>query len=45
MMEGQRDVEDALTLFDQLTEEKQHIAMKCFWDIVNGICVCEQEAV
>lgn len=44
-MKEQRDVEDALTLFDQLTEEKQHIALDCFWDIANGVCDCEQEAV
>ena len=44
-MKEQRDVEDALTMFDQLTEEEQHIALDCFWGIVNGICDCEQEAV
>lgn len=44
-MKEQRDVEDALTMFDQLTEENQHIALDCFWDIVNGVCDCEQEAV
>lgn len=27
-MKEQRDVEDALTLFDQLTEEEQHIALE-----------------
>jgi hypothetical protein len=27
-METKRDVEDALTLFDQLSEEKQHIALE-----------------
>lgn len=44
-MKEQRDVEDALTLFDQLTEENQHIALDCFWDIVNGVCKVEREAV
>lgn len=27
-METKRDVEEALTLFDQLTEEEQHIALE-----------------
>ena len=27
-MEIKRDVEEALTLFDQLTEEEQHIALE-----------------
>lgn len=44
-METKRDVEEALALFDELSEENQHIALDCFWDIVNGICDCEQEAV
>lgn len=44
-METKRDVEEALTLFDQLTEEEQHIALECLWDISYVVCKEEKKAV
>lgn len=38
-MDTRRDVEEALTIFDQLTEENQHIALDRLWGI--SLCICE----
>lgn len=35
-METKRDVEEALTIFDQLTEEDQRIALECLRELKNG---------
>lgn len=35
-METKRDVEEALTIFDQLTEENQRIALECLRELKNG---------
>lgn len=44
-MDTRRDVEEALTIFDQLTEENQHIALDRLWGISLCICECEQEVI
>ena len=44
-MDTKRDVEEALTIFDQLTEENQRIALEYLWDIAHAVCKGEQEAV
>ena len=44
-METKRDVEEALTIFDQLTEENQRIALECLLGIALAVCKGEQEAV
>lgn len=41
----QRDIEEALTIFDRLTEENQRIALERLWEIANDICKEEEQAV
>lgn len=35
-METKRDVEEALTIFDQLTEENQRIALEYLRELIKG---------
>lgn len=44
-MDTKRDVEEALTIFDQLTEEDQRIALEYLWGIAHVVCKGEKEAV
>ena len=44
-METKRDVEEALTIFDQLSEENQHIALDRLWEISIRVCEAEREEV
>lgn len=37
-METKRDIEEALTIFDQLREEDQKIALARLWEIAPIVC-------
>lgn len=44
-MENRRDVEEAMTEFDQLSEEGKKIALEYLWKKVSDVCNEQRMAV